>query len=63
MKQNERIEVSFGRTINTGNYSAVRIDIRHSRDLRPGESLVSAIGEETTKIQDEVDHWAGTIDD
>lgn len=37
-----RIEVSLGRTINTGDYESARIDVTYAADLKDKEDVVEA---------------------
>lgn len=49
--KNERISVSFGKTINNGNYESTRIDFSFARDLDIGEDKKKALLEEFLTLQ------------
>ncbi len=42
---NRRISISLGRTINTGNYASLRVDVSLETDLLDGEQLSPAMEE------------------
>ena len=48
---NRRISVSFGRTLNKGNYESTRIDMSLERDLEQGEDYEKAIADEFKAVR------------
>jgi hypothetical protein len=56
---NERINIKFGRTINTGNYESLRYDVSLERDLTDKEDRTKVIEKETDYLINIVDKLVG----
>lgn len=41
--QRDRVSVSYGRTINIGNFESIKVDVGYSTDLRKEESVEDAL--------------------
>jgi hypothetical protein len=60
---NERINIKFGRTINTGNYESLRYDVALERDIMDKEDRTKVIEKETQYLIDIVDKLVGEFKD
>ncbi len=60
MKKNREISVSFGRTVNTGNFNSIKISVGTSRELSAGEDIDEAVEDELEFVRETV---AGAIED
>lgn len=51
MKKNDRIKVSYGRTINMGNYESMRFEVGIETDVLEEEDLITEIQLNVEKCQ------------
>jgi hypothetical protein len=57
----DRISFAFGVTLNTGNYSAIRVDERYDTDVAPGETVDDAFDRAQQAVIPDVFRKAQTI--
>ena len=57
MPQIKEITVSYGRTVNLGNYESSRLDIEISADVLPDENIENVMDELRTIAKLKINQW------